>query len=107
MWLESRLLLQIAVADGRADGDPDNDDRAVSEKNVHGGGRPTEALEAVLSPTRLVFSRIVTLHFQSERSDVFNVFFFSLEAYGLVQGDYAGVMVGRIGNGRLGVRAKG
>jgi hypothetical protein len=55
---------------------------------VHGGGRPTEALEAVLSPTRLVFFRgLLTQRFQSECSDVFQrLFFSSLEAYGLVQG---------------------
>ncbi len=50
---------------------------------MHGGERPTEALEAVLSPTKAcVFSRIVTLHFQSERSDVFQrLFFFSLSKH--------------------------
>ena len=71
LWLESQLLLQIPAADGRADGDPDDNDRAVSDKIVHGGWRPTEALEAVLSPTRLVFLRgLLTPRFQSERSDV-------------------------------------
>jgi hypothetical protein len=33
LWLESQLLLQISAADGRADGNPDDDDMAVSEKN--------------------------------------------------------------------------
>jgi hypothetical protein len=58
LWLESQLLLQIA--DGRADGDSDDNDISVSDRIVYGDGRPTEALEAVLSPTRLVFfTRIV------------------------------------------------
>jgi hypothetical protein len=34
MWLESQLLLQIPAADGRADGDPDDNDRAVSDRIV-------------------------------------------------------------------------
>jgi hypothetical protein len=65
LWLESPLLLQIPAADGRADGDPDDNDIPVSEKIVHGRGRPTKALEAVLSPTILY-----------ERSDVFQRLFF-------------------------------
>ncbi len=78
MWLESQLLLQISAADGRADGNPDNDDNSVSDKVVHGGGRPTKVLEEVLSPTRLVvFRGLLTLRFQSERPGFFFFFFLS------------------------------
>jgi hypothetical protein len=105
MWLEFPLLLQIPAADGRADGDPDDNDISVSDRIVYGDGRPTEALEAVLSARLVFFRGLLTLRFQSERSDVFQRLFFSFSKHtGLCRGGCAGVMVGRIGNG---VRAKG
>jgi hypothetical protein len=79
LWLESQLLLPIPAADGRADGNPDDDDIPVSEKNVHGGGRLTKALEAVLS--NKAWRGLLTLRFQTERSDVFQRLFFSFSKH--------------------------
>jgi hypothetical protein len=76
LWLESQLLLQISAADGCADGDPDDNDIPVSEKILHGSEHPTEALEAVLSPTRLVF--FLSMCFQLNALVSFDIFFVSL-----------------------------
>jgi hypothetical protein len=40
LWLQSQLLLQIAAFDGCADGNPDDNNMAVSDKIVLGDGRP-------------------------------------------------------------------
>jgi hypothetical protein len=81
LWFQSQLLLQISAADVCADRDPDDNDISVSDRIVYGDGCPTEALEAVLSPTRLVFFRLLTPRFQSECSDVFQRLFFFLSKH--------------------------
>jgi hypothetical protein len=104
LWLESQLLLQIPATDGRADGDPDDNDRAVSDRIVYGDGRPTEALEAVLSARLVFFRGLLTQRLQSERSDLFRLDFcdsLSRSIRACAGLNRVRVLVGRIGNPEL------